>query len=68
MTHAQTAAGASRPMARFFLRAVAVSAGVVLGMAVVAGVSSWRDLQKKRDAEPPTPAPIQREPAPDTRV
>jgi hypothetical protein len=53
-------------MAGFFKRAVAVLAGVVLGMAIVAGAGPWRELLKKPDATPP--APIQRERAPDTRV
>ena len=47
-------------------RAVAVVAGVVLGMVIAAGASPWRELLRKD--EPVQPAPIQRERAPDTRV
>ena len=47
-------------------RAAAVAAGVVLGMAIAAGASPWRELFKP--SEPVQPAPIQRERAPDTRV
>ena len=47
-------------------RAMAVVAGVVLGMAIAAGTSPWRELFKK--TEPAQPAPIQRERAPDMRV
>ena len=47
-------------------RAVAIVAGVLLGMAIAAGTSPWRELFRK--TEPVQPAPIQREPAPDTRV
>jgi hypothetical protein len=47
-------------------RAVAILAGVVLGMVIAAGAAPWRELRKK--AEPAQPAPIQRERAPDTRV
>jgi hypothetical protein len=50
----------------FLVRAAAVLLGVVLGMAVVAGTSPWRELLKK--PEPATTAPIQRERAPDLRV
>ena len=49
-----------------FKRAVAIAAGVLLGMAVAAGASPWRELLRKD--EPVQPAPIQRERAPDTRV
>lgn len=50
-----------------FKRAVAIVAGVVLGMAIAAGTSPWRELFRK--TEPAAqPAPIPREPAPDTRV
>ena len=49
-----------------FQRAAAVLAGVVLGMAVAAGPSPWRELLRK--TAPVQPAPIQRERAPDTRV
>ena len=54
-------------MTGFFRRAVAVVAGVVLGMAVVAGAGPWRELLKKPDTTP-APAPVPRERAPDTRV
>ena len=47
-------------------RAAAVVAGVVLGMAIAAGASPWRELFKR--SEPVQRAPIQRERAPDTRV
>jgi len=47
-------------------RALAVVAGVVLGMVIAAGASPWRELFRK--TEPVQPAPIQRERAPDTRV
>jgi hypothetical protein len=47
-------------------RAVAVAAGVLLGMVIAAGASPWRELLRK--PEPVQPAPIQRERAPDTRV
>jgi len=47
-------------------RTLAVLAGIVLGMLVVAGSGPWRELFKKSDPAPP--APIQRERAPDTRV
>jgi hypothetical protein len=47
-------------------RAMAIVAGVVLGMVIAAGASPWRELFRK--SEPMQPAPIQREPAPDTRV
>jgi len=47
-------------------RAVAIMAGVVLGMVIAAGASPWRELFRK--TEPVPPAPIQRERAPDTRV
>jgi len=47
-------------------RAVAIVAGVLLGMAIAAGTSPWRELFRK--TEPVQPAPIQRERAPDTRV
>ena len=55
-------------MAGFLKRALAVLAGVVLGMAIVAGASPWRELFRKPDATPTQPPPIQRERAPDTRV
>jgi hypothetical protein len=47
-------------------RALAVVAGIALGMAIAAGASPWRELFKK--TEPVQPVPIQRERAPDTRV
>ena len=47
-------------------RAAAILAGVVLGVAIAAGASPWRELFKRH--EPTPPAPIQRERAPDTRV
>jgi hypothetical protein len=50
----------------FLVRTAAVLLGVVLGMAVVAGASPWRELLKK--PEPAPSAPIQRERAPDQRV
>jgi hypothetical protein len=53
-------------MAGFIKRAVAILAGVVLGMVIVAGAGPWRELLKKPDPAPSTP--IQRERAPDTRV
>ena len=53
-------------VAGFLTRAAAVLAGVVLGMLIAAGASPWRELLRK--PEPAPSAPIQREPAPDTRV
>ena len=53
-------------MAGFLKRALAVLAGVVLGMLIVAGAGPWRELFKRPDATPPVP--VQRERAPDTRV
>jgi hypothetical protein len=53
-------------MSGFLKRALAVLAGVVLGMLLVSGAAPWRELFRKPDAAP-TP-PVQREPAPDTRV
>ena len=50
----------------FLVRTAAVLLGVVLGMAIVAGSSPWRELLKKSDPAPS--APIQRERAPDQRV
>ncbi len=47
-------------------RTLAVMAGIVLGMLVVAGSGPWRELFRKPDTSPP--APIQRERAPDQRV
>jgi hypothetical protein len=53
-------------MKGFVKRAVAVVAGVALGMVIVAGAGPWRELFRKPDNTPP--APIQRERAPDTRA
>jgi len=53
-------------MAGFVKRALAILAGVVLGIVIVAGAGPWRELLKKPDATPPPT--IQRERAPDTRV
>jgi hypothetical protein len=50
----------------FLARTLAVVAGIVLGMLVVAGSGPWRELFRKPDASPP--GPIQRERAPDQRV
>jgi hypothetical protein len=47
-------------------RAVAILAGVVLGMVIAAGASPWRELL--RNPEPVPSTPIQRERAPDTRA
>ena len=47
-------------------RTLAVIAGVVLGMLLVAGSGPWRELFKRPDPAPATP--IQRERAPDQRV
>jgi uncharacterized membrane protein YphA (DoxX/SURF4 family) len=52
--------------AGFLARTAAVLLGVVLGMAIVAGASPWRELLKKSEPVPATP--IQRERAPDQRV
>ena len=48
-------------------RAVAIAAGVMLGMAIALGTSPWRELFRKAEP-PPQPTPIQRERAPDTRA
>jgi hypothetical protein len=53
-------------MRRFLTRTLAILAGIVLGMLIVAGSGPWRELFRK--PEPVQPAPIQRERAPDTRV
>jgi hypothetical protein len=53
-------------MSGFLKRALAVLAGVVLGMLIVSGAAPWRELFKKPEAEPAPP--VQRERAPDTRV
>ena len=47
-------------------RTLAIVAGIVLGMLLVAGAGPWRELFRKPDTTPP--APIQRERAPDTRA
>ena len=52
-------------MKGFLTRTLAVLAGIVLGMLIVAGPGPWRAL-KKPDTAPS--APIQRERAPDQRV
>jgi len=53
-------------VAGLFKRSVAVLVGVMLGMLLVAGSGSWRELRSKPEA--PKPAPIQRERAPDLRA
>ena len=53
-------------MKGFLTRTLAVLAGIVLGMLVVSGSGPWRELFKKPDTA--SPAPIQRERAPDPRV
>ncbi len=53
-------------MKGLLLRALAVVAGVALGMLIVSGAAPWRELFRKPDIPPA--APIQRERAPDTRV
>jgi hypothetical protein len=53
-------------MRRFLTRTLAVLAGIVLGMLIVAGAGPWRELFGKPETTPT--APIQRERAPDTRV
>jgi hypothetical protein len=55
-------------MSGFLKRALAVLAGVVLGMLIVAGAGPWREMFRKTDTAPAQPQPIPREPAPDTRV
>jgi hypothetical protein len=57
-------------MPGFFKRAIAVSAGIVLGVAIVAGAGAWHPRSSKRDAAPVDGAapPIVRERAPDTRA
>ena len=54
-------------MAGFFKRMLVVVAGVVLGMAVVAGIGPLRHLLAK-NAERPAPQPLQGERAPDIRA
>ena len=53
-------------MKRLLTRTLAILAGLVLGMLVVAGAGAWRELLRKSDS--PASAPIQRERAPDTRA
>ncbi len=53
-------------MAGFLKRALAVVAGVALGILIVAGAGPWRELFRQPDAAPTQP--IQRERAPDTRA
>ena len=53
-------------MKGFLTRTLAILAGIVLGMLIVAGSGPWRELFGKPEATPA--APIQRERAPDTRV
>ena len=53
-------------MSGLLKRAVAVVAGILLGMLIVAGMNPWRELFRKPDPTPPVP--IHRERAPDTRV
>ena len=53
-------------MKGFLTRALAILAGIVLGMLIVSGAGPWRELFRKPDDTPS--APIQRERAPDTRV
>ena len=55
-------------MAGFIKRALAVLAGVLLGMLIVAGAGPWRELFRKPEGPPAQPQPIHRERAPDTRV
>ena len=54
-------------MASFLTRAAAILAGIVLGMLIVSGSGPWRELFNRK-SDPAPAAPIQREPAPDTRV
>ena len=54
-------------MAGLFKRTLVAAAGVVLGMAVVAGIGPLRHLLAKNAERPATP-PLQGERAPDTRV
>ena len=54
-------------MKGFLTRTLAILAGIVLGMLIVSGSGPWRELFDKKP-DPAPPAPIQREPAPDTRV
>ena len=53
-------------MKRLLTRTLAILAGIVLGMLVVAGSGPWQQLFRKSEQAPA--APIQRERAPDTRV
>ena len=54
-------------MKGFLTRTLAILAGIVLGMLIVSGSGPWRELFDKKP-DPAPSAPIQREPAPDTRV
>ena len=53
-------------MKAFLVRALAILAGLVVGMLVVTGPGPWRERLSKPDDAPA--APVQRERAPDTRV
>ena len=55
-------------MSGFIKRAVAVLAGVVLGIVIVAGAGSWQLARQKPDPGPTPPASVPHERAPDTRV
>jgi hypothetical protein len=55
-------------MSRLIKRVAAVSAGVVLGMTLVAVGGSWRDRPKRIDVTPPPAPPVPGLPAPGTRV
>ena len=54
-------------MGGFFKRTLVAAAGVVLGMAIVAGIGPLRHLLAK-NAERPAPQRLQGERAPDIRV
>ena len=54
-------------MKGFLTRALAILAGVMLGMLIVSGSGPWRELFDRKP-DPVPSAPIQRERAPDTRV
>ena len=54
-------------MAGLFKRTLVVSAGVVIGMAIVAGFGPLRHWLVKSDGRP-APPPVQGERAPDNRV
>lgn len=49
-------------------RVAAVSAGVMLGMVIVAGAGAWRDRPKRLWSKPATPPTFQGEIAPGIRV